>query len=342
MMVVGNVFQLWHPKAESVDKVLGEARQRLGPAVGEPQRSIGPINFGDVCAEALLFPTAPTTELDAEAKMRDHAQQFFEDVWIHRPYRGLNGVPPVDAGGSPNLRKRLRGVIEFMKECAAGTSPRLYDFDRLRRKLGLESGAAAPTAAVASSAETADISSMSAAELAGLDSNSLSDGQLDLAFRASVGLDARDLASRFAKTLVARPAGAAHPDRWAHFQHLIQEAQNGGDFESALSLVDEGEKADCEANEGRRRNDYELRRGRLLARGGQSDKAKDVFERLLTRTPDNTQAAGAAAEAMLGAKQPKDALKFAEQGLAQARSQNNRDSEGYFMELVEAAKKQGA
>jgi tetratricopeptide (TPR) repeat protein len=341
LMVVGNVLQFWHPKAESMAKVLGEARQRLGPAVGEPQMSIGPVNFGDVVAEALLFPTVPTTELDAEAKMRDHAQQFFEDVWIHRPYRGLNGVPPIDAGGSVNLRKRLRGVIEFLQECAAGTAPRLYDFDRLRRKLGLEGGAASAAAPAMSTSGTPDVSSMGVAELSGLDPNSLSEELLEQAFRAALGLDARELATRFAKTLVARPADPSHPDRWAFFQHLIQEAQTAGEHETALSLVDEGEKADCEANDGRRQNDFELRRGRLLARSGQGDKAKDVFERLLGRVPDNTQAAGAAAEAMLGAKQPREALKFAEQGLAQARAQNNRDSEGYFMELVEAAKKQG-
>ncbi len=340
LMVVGNVLQLWHPKAESVDKVLGEVRQRLGPALGEPQRAIGPVNFGDVVAEALLFPTAPTTELDAEAKMREHAQQFFEDVWIHRPYRGLNGMPPVDAAGSANLKKRLHGVIEFLQECAAGTAPRLYDFDRLRRKLSLEAGNA-PAAAIATApAAEPGISSMSAAELSALDPSNLSDAHLEQAFRTALGSDARDLATRFAKTLTARPADKAHPDRWPFFQHLIQEAQTAGDHEAALGLVDEGEKADCEGNEGRRRNDYELRRGRLLARDGQGEQAKEVFERLLARVPVDTQAAGAAAEAMLGAKRPKDALTFAERGLAQARAQNNRDSEGYFMELVEAAKKQ--
>jgi tetratricopeptide (TPR) repeat protein len=340
LMIVGNLTQLWHPKADSVDKVLAEARQRLGPAVGEPQRVIGPINFGDVVAEALLFPTAPTTELDAEAKMREHAQQFFEETWIHRPYRGLAGASPIDAAGSPNLRKRLRGVVQFYQDCAAGTAPRLYDFDRLRRKLGLE-GAASPALGATSTAGP-DISAMSSSELAALDVNNLSDEMLEQAFRSAVGLDAHDLASRFARTLVDRPVKPGHPDRWAFYQHLIQEAQNGGDHEAALNVVDQGEKADCESNEGRRRDEYELRRGRLLARAGEADKAKDVFDRLLARNPENVQAAGAAAEAMLGAKQAKEALRFAEQGLSQARSQNNRDSEGYFMELVEAAKKQGA
>jgi tetratricopeptide (TPR) repeat protein len=342
LLVIGNVLQLWHPVAESLEKVLGETRQRLGPAAGEPQRSVGPVNFGDVVAEALLFPTAPTTELDAEAKMRDHAQHFFEETWLHRPYRGLAGVPPIDAAGSPNLRKRLRGVIQFLQDCAAGTAPRLYDFDRLRRKVGLDEAPAAGTPAEATAPTAAmDVSAMGAAELSGLDAAGLSDAVLEQAFRTAVQLDATELANRFARTLVGRPGDPARPDRWAYYQHLIQAAQSAGDSSTALNLVDEGEKSDCESNEGRRRNDYELRRGRLLARAGRTDEAKDVFERLVARIPDDTQAAGAAAEAMLGARNANAALTFAEQGLAKARAQNNRDSEGYFLELVDAAKKQG-
>jgi tetratricopeptide (TPR) repeat protein len=340
LLVVGNVLQLWHPNPESLDKVLAEARPRLGPAAGDPQRSIGPINFGDVVAEALLFPTAPTTELDAEAKMREHAQQFFEETWIHRPYRGLAGVPPIDAAGNPNLRKRLRGVIQFLQDCAAGTAPRLYDFDRLRRKLGLEVGGV-PESAGPAAADHGDVSAMGAAELAGLDAGSASYATLEEAFRTATRLDAKELAARFAKEMTARPADSGQSDRWLAYQHLIQQAQSGGDLDAALSLVDEGEKADCEANEGRRRNDYELFRGRVLARGGRGDEAKDVFERLVARTPDDLRAVGTAAEAMLGGKRGKDALAFAEQGLARARAQNNRDSEGYFLELVGAAKKQG-
>jgi hypothetical protein len=77
-----------------------------------------------------------------------------------------------------------------------------------------------------------------------------------------------------------------------------------------------------------------------LAKSGRGKEAKDVFERLVDRLPEDTQLAGSAAESMLGAKQPADALRFAEHGLSRARAQNNRDSEGYFLELVEAARKQ--
>lgn len=340
LLVAGNLVQLWHPNAESVEKVLNEVRQRLGPAASEPQRSVGPIHFGDVVAEALLFPTTPTTELDAEMKMREHATRYFEDVWIHKPLKGLSGVPPIDATGSPMLRKRLRGIIQFVQDCSAGAAPRLYDFDRLRRKLGLEVAAPQAGAPKTEATATIDVSSMSVAELSALEVGALAEGDLEQAFRAALQLDARELASRFAKAIVAKPATGR--DRWAVFQHLVQEAQSANDYDGALSLVDEGERVDCETNEGRRRNDYELRRGRILAKAGRADEARDVFDRLLSRTPENTAAAGAAAECMLSAKRGKDALQFAERGLAQARAQNNRDTEGYFLELQEAAKKLGA
>jgi hypothetical protein len=46
-----------------------------------------------------------------------------------------------------------------------------------------------------------------------------------------------------------------------------------------------------------------------------------------------------AAEAMLGRKQTDKALEFAELGLKQSRTQQNRDAEQQFLELVAAAKK---
>ena len=48
-----------------------------------------------------------------------------------------------------------------------------------------------------------------------------------------------------------------------------------------------------------------------------------------------------AAETMLSARQGSRALKFAEAGLIEARKQNNRDLEGHFVELADAARRQG-
>jgi predicted Zn-dependent protease len=104
--------------------------------------------------------------------------------------------------------------------------------------------------------------------------------------------------------------------------------------------VDEGEKDDCEHNEGRRRNDYELRRGQVHVKQGAFHEAQDAFDRLIARVPGEMKVRVSAAEALLSAKQAGPALKYAEAGLAEARKQNNRDFEGAFLELVDAAKRQ--
>jgi tetratricopeptide (TPR) repeat protein len=335
LLIAGNLLQFWHPNAESVGRVATEAQQKLGGALGEARRISGPINFGDVVADALLFPTSAATELEAELKIKEHAQQYFEDKWVHQPLKSLKGRTPEEAAGDKTLRKRVRGVVQVLQDCSAENTLRVYDFDRLRQRLGL-TGTSVPAAAGGEK----DVSAMKSDELAGLDIAGLSDAGLEQAYRTAHQLDALDLAAKFARVLVERPATAGS-DRYPFFAFLIQQARAARDFDRALELVDAGLKADCEVNEGRRRNDYELRRGQLLAKRGDADAARDTFQRILERNPGDLKVAGSATEAMLGLKKGSLAKQFAEHGLAQARAHNNRDSEGYFLELLEAAKKQG-
>jgi predicted Zn-dependent protease len=104
--------------------------------------------------------------------------------------------------------------------------------------------------------------------------------------------------------------------------------------------LNEGERDDCEHHQGRRRNDYELRRAQVHAKQGAFDQARDVFDRLIARVPGELKIRVSAAETFLSAKQPAQALPYAEAGLAEARKQNNRDFEGAFLELADAAKRQ--
>jgi hypothetical protein len=180
---------------------------------------------------------------------------------------------------------------------------------------------------------------MNAAELSALATDGLSDEQLESAFHSAQKLDAGEIATRFARSLVARPA-AGGSDRYPYFSFLLQGAMNAGEMDAALDFVNEGEKQDCEHNEGRRRNDYELRRAQVHVRRREPDPAHDVFTRLIDRVPDNLKYRGSAAESMLSLKDARRALAFAEGGLAEARRQNDRDSEQYMLELVAAAKRQ--
>src|SRR5262249_4784573 len=158
--------------------------------------------------------------------------------------------------GHAGLRKKLTGVVQFLGECAAmGHYP--CDMERLRRKLGLAEGKTpAPGAPV-------DIGALGAAELAGLAVDQLSDAQAEEADQSALRLAGRELAGKFAAALVKRPPRAERPDRFPWFTHLIQLALSQNNTEAALDHVNEGEKQDCEQNEGRRRNDYELRRGQI-------------------------------------------------------------------------------
>jgi tetratricopeptide (TPR) repeat protein len=346
LLIAGGLFQIAGPLKEPIERLKNEIRQRLNIGLGELYERRGPGHFSDVSAEAMIFPlTQPGP--DFENKLRESAERFFEDTWIHRPCRSLSGIAPADAVGSPRLRKKVRGIVQFIEECAHGSLPG-YDFNRLRRKLNLLPVAPAPGAAPAPAtggtpaAAVGDVSALGAGELSALDVGSLSDEHLETAYQTAHRLSAEDLAKRFATALVARPPRAERPDRYPWFLFLIQKALRDNDTTAALDHVNEGLKQDCEHNEGKRRNDYELRRAQVHVKRGESDEAQDVYQRLIERVPTNLTYRGDAAEAMLRLKQPGKALQFAEAGLEVARRQNDRDNEGRLLDLISAARKQGA
>ncbi len=337
LIITGPLFRMWGPNKESLGRLREEVRQCLGLALGEAEEVTGPIQFHDVVTEALVFPTN-LRDASATAKVVEHAQRYYEETWVNQPRRSLNGITPIDAAGHGVLRKKLRGVIRFIQECAGNSMLAGYDFDRLRHKLGLIENATTASAAVADA--SADVSRLNAAELAGLKVESMSDDQLEQAWAAAQKLDAEELAAAFAQGLTGRAPRPDKADRYPLFAFLAQHALKNGQPDSALDYVNEGERVDCEQNEGRRRNDYELRRGQIHVKRGEADAAADVFQRLIERVPDELKYRGSAAEAMLTLKQPARALRYAEDGLALARQRGDRDSEQYLQELAAAAKRQ--
>ena len=119
-----------------------------------------------------------------------------------------------------------------------------------------------------------------------------------------------------------------------------ESAREAGDFDAALGHLDAGLRSDAEHNAGKRANEYAARKGQLLSKKGEADAAYEAFRVLLDGEPDDVRPLGTATESFLSLGQGQRAAEFAEKGLELARKQNNRDSEGYFMELSEAAKKQ--
>jgi tetratricopeptide (TPR) repeat protein len=334
IMVAGDVLRVWGPNKERFERVRDEVKKRLGLGIGEAQDYVSAPAFQDVASEALIFPVRGS-DGEAAAKVRAQAERYYEEKWIHQPRKSLSGLAPVDVVSHPVRRKKLRGVIQFIQDCAAGGPIGDYEFDRLRRKLGLLEG----TAGEAEGGKPA-VAGLGATELAGLKPEELNDDQLEEAFHAAQKADAEDLAAAFARALAARPPRPDRPDLYSVFSFLTQHALKQGEGAAALDLVSEGQRLDCEHNEGRRRNDYELRRGQVHVKQKEADAAHDVFRRLIERAPDELKYRGNAAEAMLALKQTERALRFAEEGVEAARKQDDRDSEQYLMELAGAARKQ--
>jgi tetratricopeptide (TPR) repeat protein len=330
----GVLLRLWGPRAEAVARVRDELEEKAGAGLAERQSGIRNASLADILSEALIFTIGATDQAEATRRILAHAEQYFEETWLQRPLLSLNGVAPRDAALNAALRKKLRGVVQFLQESAVGGVLATYDFDRLRRKLGLLEGAPTPVPSA-----VGDITTMDAAALTALQVDSLTDEQLEQVFQAAQRLDVTDLSVRFARALTARPARPERGDRYPWYHYLMQQAQSEGNTDAALQYINEGEKADSEQNEGRRRNDYDLRRGQIHARRGEADAAHEVFQRLIQRDPDNLKSHGAAAEAMLSLRQAERALRFAEEGLVQARRQNNRDLEQHLLELAGAARK---
>ena len=336
LVLMGNVARVWNTDRDLVQSVFSELQQKLGPVIAQPQTGREPAKFVDVLGEALRIPVRATTQEEVAARMREGFEHYYEDKWIHRPLKSLNGIPPVDAAGHGTLRKKLRGVIQFIRECAQMTK-HVYDISRLERKLGLLDGA--PAATTTDGTQKLDFAVLSAAELAGLNTDSLSSAEIDQAFQTAQKLDARELAGKFAALLVQKPAYPERPDRFPLYQVLVNQATGQGNLDDALDYLNDGERDDCEHNEGKRRNEYELRRAQLHVKRGEHDDAERVYDSLIARVPTDLNYRVNAAETMLSARQGAKALKYAKDGQAAAVKAQNRDLEGHFRELADAAQR---
>ena len=79
---------------------------------------------------------------------------------------------------------------------------------------------------------------MGVAELSSLPIETLSDDQLEEAWRTADKLAAREITGRFAQTLVARPPNATRPDRYPVYTSLIQLAVEQGQSDQALDYLE--------------------------------------------------------------------------------------------------------
>ena len=76
--------------------------------------------------EAVVFPMGVTDQTEGERRVEAAAQQFYEGPWLQRPLRSLGGTAPIDAAGHAVLRRKVRGVIQFLPGlCGRRSHPHL-------------------------------------------------------------------------------------------------------------------------------------------------------------------------------------------------------------------------
>ncbi|HWE35620.1 MAG TPA: hypothetical protein VG406_03540 [Isosphaeraceae bacterium] len=118
---------------------LRAALEALGRPV-EPTRAPLPLRLLDAAAWTFRFPTG-LDDADRPRLAMEAIASYYEERWIQHPRTGLGGRPFDAAVGDAADRARLEAVIRVREQLAS--RPRFaplaggYDFDRLRRRLGL-------------------------------------------------------------------------------------------------------------------------------------------------------------------------------------------------------------
>jgi tetratricopeptide (TPR) repeat protein len=367
--IVGAALRMRGPNRESIERLRDIFREKLGLPADVAEIHESPMPFHDLILPSLIFPTGPKSQLTPE-RVQELARKHFTEKWIHQPLKSLAGNSPIDAAGSAVLKRKLAGVVDFLSQCCEGPYLNQADFNVVRHKLGLApvavpapqptpqpvaevqpektpttpttpSTPTTPTAPATPATPALKIPGMNAAELGTLDVASLTVPQLEQAHQTAAKLDAKELAKHFAETLIARPAEASKNDRYPFYSYLILRSLADNEPDKAISYAEAGGTFDAEHNNGARRDDFDLRKGQVFARKGDADKAAEVFDGVLERSPDNVKVRIEVIETFLRLKKGKLALRFAEAGIERARDKMDRDSEGHFEELAASARKMG-
>src|SRR5262249_6678180 len=150
--VVRDTISLSHSAKPMLDKIATEVKTQLGANMLEERESNSPAQFGEVLLESMVLPPYGRVTPDLLTKAQERAAQYFEEAWANRPLKSLGGVTPMAAASQPALRRKLLGDVLFLEQCYLGAAPKpakggpvesppLYDFNRLRHMLSVDSAA---------------------------------------------------------------------------------------------------------------------------------------------------------------------------------------------------------
>ncbi|HVJ83221.1 MAG TPA: hypothetical protein VNC50_19300, partial [Planctomycetia bacterium] len=299
--------------------------ERFGQTVELAGSEVQPCDRFALDFEA--FSGLATDEEDA----KERVSHFYENDWIARPLKALDGVSPQDAAGSSVLKKKLEGVIRFRE---AHPSAGMYDFNRLRNKLGLMSLIPRDTKAGDS---PLDLAAFSAAQLAELDAAGLDDAKLTEAYRAASVLDAPATALKFALEMTKRDGLANAIEMTPVFRRLVADRIERRKIGDAIDVLARAREYDARHYGGKAAGEWAVLEARCAFAEGKPDRAAALLKELAAKGSPELERIAQGAELALREGAYPLAKELAQHGLARAQERRARDLQEQFKELLAEA-----
>ncbi len=281
-----------------LETAVAEVGRIVGARVASTRREATPLPLAFLDAAVWAIRMPPGLDEESRGRLnRSAVERYYEDVWILRPRKGLEGISPAEAGrlaasGEAAIGLKLSAVVRLREQLGERPTTALlyqgYPFDRLRRRLGL-----APSDPQA--IDPLDAASMSGPELDRLDPSTLDDYALADAYESAAALGEDRRTARFARVLTERdPSSLARLDVRALFATLVRQELAEDSAPVALGWIDRAQTVNRSLTGGRDYRAYEIWKAELFVRVGEPENAISVYRHLIHNPPDPALALDAA------------------------------------------------